>query len=107
MLLYPISVLSGAVLLYRRAGMLLAGLADAFYAFIIWAVRAGWVPAQGLSDVPYLSPRRWCTRSSSPAWPAARWPSSGPTSRRASRAWQRLEETVEQVADLEELTRSS
>ena len=55
MLLYPISVLSGAVLLYRRAGVVLAGLATLFYAAIIWAVRAGWVPPQGLSDVPYLS----------------------------------------------------
>jgi two-component system sensor histidine kinase PilS (NtrC family) len=54
MLLYPISVLSGSVLLYRRKGLLLAGLATVFYAGVLWAVRSGAIPAQGLSDVPFM-----------------------------------------------------
>jgi two-component system sensor histidine kinase PilS (NtrC family) len=53
MLLYPISVLSGSVLLYRRKSLVLAGVATLFYAAMLWAVRAEWIPAgQGLSDVP-------------------------------------------------------
>ena len=54
MLLYPISVLSGSVMLRRRGGLVLAGLATLFYAATLWAVRAGLVPAQGLADVPFL-----------------------------------------------------
>src|SRR5262245_12764664 len=52
-LLYPISVLSGGVLLYRRKSLVLAGLATLLYAALLWAVRAEWLPpGQGLSDVP-------------------------------------------------------
>jgi two-component system sensor histidine kinase PilS (NtrC family) len=54
MLLYPISVLSGSVLLYRGKGLLLAALATVFYAGLLWAVRSGAVPAQGLADVPFM-----------------------------------------------------
>src|SRR5262245_38249636 len=54
MLLYPISVLSGSILLHRRGGIVLAGVATLLYAATLWAVRAGFVPAQGLADVPYL-----------------------------------------------------
>jgi two-component system sensor histidine kinase PilS (NtrC family) len=55
-LLYPISVLSGSVLLLsRRGGLLLALLATLFYASTLWAVRLGLVPPQGLSDVFLLS----------------------------------------------------
>lgn len=53
-ILYPISVLSGAVLLYRRGALVLAGVATLFYAAILWVVRAELIPAQGLSDVPFL-----------------------------------------------------
>ena len=53
-LLYPISVLSGSVLLARRRGMVLAGLATVFYGVLLWMVRSEIVPAQGLGDVPYL-----------------------------------------------------
>jgi two-component system sensor histidine kinase PilS (NtrC family) len=52
MLLYPISVLSGSVLLYRGKGLLLAGLATLFYAGVLLAVRSGAIPPQGLADVP-------------------------------------------------------
>ena len=51
MLLYPISVLSGSVLLYGPGARILAGLATLFYAAMVLAIRAGLVPPQGLSDV--------------------------------------------------------
>jgi two-component system, NtrC family, sensor histidine kinase PilS len=54
MLLYPISVLSGSVLLYRRKSLVLAGVATLLYAAMLWAVRNGWVAGQGLSDVPAM-----------------------------------------------------
>ncbi len=51
MLLYPICVLSGSILLYRRSGLVLAGVATLFYALLLWAVREQWVPSQGLPEV--------------------------------------------------------
>src|SRR6185436_18560889 len=51
MLLYPISVLSGSVLSYRRSGLVLAGIASALYASLLTAVRTGLVPEAGLGDV--------------------------------------------------------
>ena len=55
MLLYPISVLSGSVLLYRRKSLVLAGVATLFYAGLLWAVRDGWIAGgQALSDVPVM-----------------------------------------------------
>lgn len=54
MLLYPISVLSGSVLLYRRRGLVLAGLATILYAAMLWAVRVGMLRAPGLSEIPHL-----------------------------------------------------
>jgi two-component system sensor histidine kinase PilS (NtrC family) len=53
-LLYPISVLSGSMLLYRRQGLVLAGLATVLYGGLVYAVREGLVAPQGLYDVPYL-----------------------------------------------------
>ncbi len=38
-LLYPISVLSGSVLVYRRQGLVLAGVATVLYGSLLWAVR--------------------------------------------------------------------
>jgi two-component system sensor histidine kinase PilS (NtrC family) len=55
MLLYPICVLSGSILLYRRSGLVLAGLATLSYALLLWAVRQQWVPAQGLPEVPHMA----------------------------------------------------
>src|SRR5262249_58692954 len=57
MLLYPIAVLSGSVMLSRRGGLALAGLATLLYAGTLWAVRTGLVPVQGLADVPWLPTR--------------------------------------------------
>jgi len=55
MLLYPISVLSGSLLIQRRASMALAGVATIFYAGLLWSVRAGFLPAgAGLEDVHEL-----------------------------------------------------
>jgi two-component system sensor histidine kinase PilS (NtrC family) len=54
LLLYPISVLSGSVMLSRRGGLALAGVATSFYAATLWAVRIGLVPAQGLAEVPWV-----------------------------------------------------
>ena len=55
MLLYPLSVLSGSVLLFRRQGLLLAGVATFFHAALLWAVREGSIPSgPGMTDVPDL-----------------------------------------------------
>jgi two-component system sensor histidine kinase PilS (NtrC family) len=51
MLLYPISVLSGAVLSYRRSGLVLAGVAGLLYASLLLAVRLEVMPAGGMGDV--------------------------------------------------------
>jgi two-component system, NtrC family, sensor histidine kinase PilS len=53
-LLYPLSVLSGSVLLDRKGGVVLASLASVFYAALLLALRLGLVRPQGLSDVPFL-----------------------------------------------------
>jgi two-component system sensor histidine kinase PilS (NtrC family) len=54
MLLYPIIVLAGSILLYRRSGLILAGVATAFYASLVSVVRLGLVPAEGLGDIRYM-----------------------------------------------------
>ena len=106
MLLYPISVLSGAVLLYRRAGMVFAGLATLFYAGVIWAVREGWVPAQGLSDVPYLSSKALVYSIFVTLVACTTVALIGSyLSESLKSVGERLEETVEQVADLEALNK--
>jgi two-component system sensor histidine kinase PilS (NtrC family) len=51
MLLYPICALSGGVLLYRRSGLLLAGVASLLYAALLGGVRIGAIPAGGMVDV--------------------------------------------------------
>lgn len=51
LLLYPVSVLSGSVLLPRGRGLLLAGLAIAFFGSLVHAVRVGLVPSEGLSEI--------------------------------------------------------
>ena len=55
LLLYPLSVLSGSVLLDRRQGLLLAGVATIFYGTLLWAVREGRIRPQGLIEVPVAS----------------------------------------------------
>jgi two-component system sensor histidine kinase PilS (NtrC family) len=105
MLLYPISVLSGSVILYRRKSVVLAGVAMLLYAAMLWAVRDGWVPAgQGLSDVPAMAVKHvlysifvtgvaCVTVSLIGSYLAQSLETVG----------QKLEEAAEQVADLREL----
>ncbi len=57
MLLYPLAVLSGSVLLRRRGGVVVAGLATLLYGAALWAVRAGLVPPGGLAEVLDLPAR--------------------------------------------------
>jgi two-component system sensor histidine kinase PilS (NtrC family) len=57
MLLYPLSVLSGSVLLRRQGGIVLAALATLLYGGALWAVRSRLVPAAGLAEVLDLSVR--------------------------------------------------
>jgi two-component system sensor histidine kinase PilS (NtrC family) len=104
MLLYPISVLSGSVLLYRGKGLLLAGLATVFYAAILWAVRAGMLPPQGLPDVPFL-PAKHLVYSIFVTGVACATVAmiGGYLSESLMTVGQRLEEAAEEVADLREL----
>jgi two-component system, NtrC family, sensor histidine kinase PilS len=55
MLLYPISVLSGSVVLPRSRGLALAGLATLLYASLLWMVRMEVIHPQGMSDTLKLS----------------------------------------------------
>jgi len=105
-LLYPISVLSGSVLLFRRHGMILAGLATVFYGALLWAVRSGVVPPQGLQDVPY-APAKHLVYSifvtgvvCATVATVASYLAEGLQS-----AGERLEEVAVQVADLQELNK--
>ncbi len=53
--LYPMAVLYGSVLLLRPlGGFSLAALATGLYAAVLWSVRSGLVPPQGLSDLPFM-----------------------------------------------------
>lgn len=58
MLLYPLSVMSGAVLLGRRSGLTLAGLAALMQGGMLLAVRNGLIPPQGLAEVLDLPARQ-------------------------------------------------
>lgn len=105
MLLYPISVLSGSVLIYRRKAVVLAGLATLFYAAMMWAVRDGWIPpGQGLADLPdtpvkhvlysiFVTGVACVTVALIGSYLAETLENVG----------QRLEQATEQVADLQEL----
>jgi two-component system sensor histidine kinase PilS (NtrC family) len=57
MLLYPMSVLSGAVILAERRGLTLAGVATLFYASLLWLVRSATIPPLGLKEIPLLQVR--------------------------------------------------
>jgi len=57
MLLYPLSVLSGSVLLRRKGGVILAAVATLLYGGTLWAVREGLIPLQGLVEARDLAPR--------------------------------------------------
>jgi two-component system sensor histidine kinase PilS (NtrC family) len=57
MLLYPIAVLSGSVFLNRRSGLLLATIATAMYAGMLWGLRAHVLPVPPFSDIASMSAR--------------------------------------------------
>jgi two-component system sensor histidine kinase PilS (NtrC family) len=104
MLLYPISVLSGSVLLYRRNALVLAGLATLFYAAMLWTVRNGWVAGQGLADVPAM-PVKHVLYSIFVAGVACVTVAliGSYLAESLESVGQKLEEAAEQVADLREL----
>lgn len=104
MLLYPISVLSGSVLLFRRSALTLAGLATVFYAGMLYTVRVGWVAPQGLVDVVAM-PAKHVLYSIFVAGVACATVAmiGSYLSEGLRRAGQRLEEAAGQVADLQEL----
>lgn len=105
-LLYPISVLSGSVLLYRRQGLVLAGLATVFYGGLVWAVRAGVVPAQGLQEVPFLPAKHLIYSIFVTGVACATVATIGSYFAESLKsAGERLEEAAEQVADLQELNK--
>jgi len=103
-LLYPISVLSGSVLLYRNQGLVLAAAASLMYAAILGAVRSGRVPVQGLYDVPFM-PIQHLVYSVFVAGVACATVAliGSYLSQSLHSAGERLVEAVEQVADLREL----
>lgn len=107
-LLYPIAVLSGSTLLARRsAGLTLAGLATVFYAGLLWLVRSGAVPAQGLIDIPDLSLRAvlYSIFVTSVACATVAFIGSYLATSLHSASAQ-LEEATGQVADLQQLTQA-
>jgi two-component system sensor histidine kinase PilS (NtrC family) len=105
-LLYPISVLSGSVLLYRRQGLVLAGLATVFYGALVYAVREGLVEPQGLYDVPYLPAKHLIYSIFVSGVACATVATIGSYFAESLKsAGERLSEAVEQVADLQELNK--
>jgi len=104
MLLYPISVLSGSVILYRRKSLVLAGVATLLYAGMLWAVRNAWVPAQGLADVPAMPVKHVLYSIFVTGVACATVSLIGSYfAQSLENVGQRLEEATEQVADLQEL----
>ena len=104
MLLYPIPVLSGSMLLRRRHSLVLAGVATVLYAGTLWAVQARLVPAQGLSEVLWLPPKVLVYSVFVTAVACGTVSLIGSYFSESLRhAGERLEEAVEQVADLREL----
>ena len=103
-LLYPISVLSGSVLLFRRGGLLLSATATLLYAALLLLVRTGMLPPQGLSDIPFLAPKALVYSVFVTGVACATVALTGSYLAESLRhTGQRLEEAVEQVADLQEL----
>jgi two-component system sensor histidine kinase PilS (NtrC family) len=106
MLLYPISVLSGSVLLYRGKGLLLAGLATLFYAGLLLAVRSGAIPPQGLADVPFMLEKHLLYSIFVTGVACATVALIGSYLSESLRdVGEQLEEAAEQVADLRELNK--
>jgi two-component system sensor histidine kinase PilS (NtrC family) len=105
MLLYPISVLSGSVLL-RGKGLALAGLATVFYGGVVWAVRMGWIPEQGLWDIPVMPAKHLLYALFVTGVSCATVASIGSyLSQNLQTVGEKLEAAAVQVADLQELNK--
>ncbi len=105
-LLYPLSTLSGSVLLHRGRGISFAVLATAFYASLLSLVRLEKVPPQGLSDVLILSSQHLLYSVFVTGVICAVVAMTGSyLSQRLSTVGERLEQASEQVADLQEFNR--
>jgi two-component system sensor histidine kinase PilS (NtrC family) len=103
-LLYPISVLSGSLLLPRSGGLSLAAAATVMYAAALGAVRTGRVPVQGLYDVPFMPIQQLSYLVFVAGVACATVALIGSyLSESLHSAGARLEEAVEQVADLRSL----
>jgi len=104
MLLYPISVLSGSILLTRGRALLLGAVAVAFYALMLWSVRTGHVRAPRLSDMQTL-PLKQVMYSVFVTGVACGTVAliGAYLAESLRRAGEELEEAAEQVADLREL----
>jgi len=106
LLLYPISVLSGSVILDRGKGLLLAGLAVSFYGLLLWAVRLRLVPPLGLTDVPLVAAKHLLYRIFVTGVACATVAMiGGYLSESLKTAGERLDEAAEQVADLREFNK--
>jgi two-component system sensor histidine kinase PilS (NtrC family) len=105
--LYPIVVLAGSVLLRRRDGLLLAGLATVFYAGLLWGAREGWARGYGLEQVRDMPARQVLYPIFVTGVSCATVALVGTyLSESLQSAGDRLEEASEQVADLRELNRT-
>lgn len=104
MLLYPISVLSGSVMLYRGRGLILAAAATVFYAAMIWGVRSGRLTTPLLSDIPDVPIRHLSYSVFVTGVACATVALIGSyLAENLRHVGQKLEEAAEQVADLREL----
>jgi len=105
MLLYPISVLSGSVLLYRRKSLALAGVATLLYAGMLWAVRDGWIAGgPALADVPAMPVKHVLYSIFVTGVACATVALIGSyLAESLETVGQKLEQATEQVADLQEL----
>jgi two-component system, NtrC family, sensor histidine kinase PilS len=104
MLLYPISVLSGSVLLYRRRALLLAAVAMVFYAGMLLSVRTGVVRPPYLSTLPVMPLKQVLYSIFVTGVSCATVALIGSyLSESLKRAGEELVEAAEQVADLREL----
>ena len=103
-LLYPISVLSGSLLLYRNRGLILAAAASVMYALVLAAVRTGRIPPRGLAYVPEMPIEHLVYSVFVAGVSCATVALIGSyLSESLHSAGEKLEEAVEQVADLREL----
>ncbi len=104
LLLYPISVLSGTVLLPRGRGLVLAAAATLLYAAMVFGVRMGHLPAPVFSDIPGVPLRHLAYSIFVTGVACATVALIGSYLAENLRSvGARLEEATEQVADLREL----